>query len=349
MKRHAILLLLLGCIAISACRKVPLTGRKQLTLLPESQLTSMSLTSYKQFLNENQSINSGSDAQMVKRVGNRIAKAVEKWLVRNKLGSRVKDFKWEFNLINENQVNAWAMPGGKVAIYTGILPVAKDETGLAVVMGHEVAHAVARHGNERMSQGLVQQLGAIGLAVALSKYPAQTQGLFLGAYGAGSQLAVMLPFSRKHEAEADDMGLIFMAMAGYNPKEAPAFWQRMKAASGGKAPPEFLSTHPSHASRVANLNKAIPRAMPYYNKSQKPSTAKQKTQSKGGATKPKGNNNPPPARPDTKEPTTKPETNGNGGNKPSRPGTSSLSNQKGKTSTPKKRRGTVKVRRNVPK
>ena len=254
------------CILAVTCTKVPVTGRKQLSLLPESQLTSLSLTSYKAFLDTSRVVKSGQDAAMIKRVGNNISKAVTQYLNKNGLASRAKEFNWEFNLVEDKTVNAWCMPGGKVAIYTGILPVAQDEAGLAVVMGHEVAHAVARHGNERMSQGLLQQIGAVGLAVALSQKPAQTRNIFMQAYGIGSALAVMLPFSRKQESEADEMGLIFMAMAGYNPEVAPGFWVRMGQQSKGQAPPEFLSTHPSHQTRTANLKKWIPKAKKYYTK-----------------------------------------------------------------------------------
>ena len=178
----------------------------------------------------------------------------------------LKGFQWEFNTVESEEANAFCMPGGKVVFYTGILPICQDEAGVAVVMGHEVAHAIAKHGNERMSQGLVQQFGGVALSVALSDKPAQTQQLFQTAYGVGSQVGVMLPFSRLQESEADELGLIFMAMAGYDPHEAPKFWERMSAKSSGGAPPEFLSTHPSHETRIRKLNKAIPKAMEYYKK-----------------------------------------------------------------------------------
>lgn len=263
MKKYFVLFLVCCFVGI-ACSKVPITGRKQLNLLPEGQLTSMSLTSYKQMLNQSQVVKSGKDLESVRRVGNNISKAVTQYLQQHKMGDRAKDFKWEYNLIKEDVVNAWAMPGGKVAVYTGLLPVAQDEAGLAVVMGHEVAHAIARHGNERMSQGLLQQLGGLGLAIALHDKPAETQTLFNTAYGVGSTVGLMLPFSRKHESEADAMGLVFMAMAGYDPAAAPGFWRRMSQASKGGAPPEFLSTHPAHSTRIANLNKLIPKAKKYY-------------------------------------------------------------------------------------
>lgn len=176
---------------------------------------------------------------------------------------RVEGFKWEFNLVDDNAVNAWCMPGGKVVFYTGILPITKTEKGLAVVMGHEVAHAIARHGNERMSQGLATQLGGVALGVALSNKPQQTQQIFNQAYGVGSTLGT-LKFSRKHESEADKMGAIFMALAGYNPQESVELWRRMKASSGGAAPPEFMSTHPSHDTRIKDLQAYMPKALKYY-------------------------------------------------------------------------------------
>ncbi len=261
MKRIA--LLALTFVLLWACSKVPVTGRRQLNLLPESQLMSMSLTQYKAFLNENNTVSAGNEqADMVRRVGERIAAAAETYLKRHAQSSRVKDFNWEFNLVNDPTVNAWCMPGGKVVFYTGILPVTKDEAGLAVVMGHEVAHAIARHGNERMSQGLVAQAGGIGLQLALSEKPELTRNLLLQSYGVGSQLGV-LKFSRLHESEADRMGLIFMAMAGYNPEVSVDFWKRM-AAQGGSAPPEFLSTHPHNETRIQDLKAHMPEALKYY-------------------------------------------------------------------------------------
>jgi predicted Zn-dependent protease len=231
-------------------------------MLPESQLMSMSLTQYKSFLNENKTIANSDDAQMVKSVGNKIAAAAESYLKRHGQGKRVKDFNWEFNLVEDNTVNAWCMPGGKVVFYTGILPITKDEAGLAVVMGHEIAHAIARHGNERMSQGLALQGGGIVLGVALSDKPQLTQSIFQQAYGLGGQLG-MLKYSRMHETESDKLGLVFMALAGYDPREAPDFWKRMSA-NGGTKPPEFLSTHPHDETRIKDLNDFMPQALKYY-------------------------------------------------------------------------------------
>ena len=250
-------------IVVIACATVPMTDRKQLNLLPESQMVSMAATSYSQFLNENQVLPHADPRSIrVRVVGNRIADAAKVYLKQNGMLSRVAGFNWEFKVVESAEKNAWCMPGGKVVFYTGILDVTQDDEGLAVVMGHEIAHAIARHGNERMSQGLAVQLGGVGLGVALSKQSAQTQNIFLQSYGIGSTLGI-LKFSRTHESEADHMGLVFMAMAGFDPAEAPRFWQRM-AAQGGQAPPEFLSTHPSHSTRIADLNKWMAEAKRYY-------------------------------------------------------------------------------------
>lgn len=292
MKKLIIFLLTISCAAIvlESCTKVPLTGRRQFKLLPSSMLGSMSLSSYQQVLKESQVIKSGPDAQMVKRVGKNLSAAVTDFMVKHKQAKRLKEFQWEFNLIDEDVANAWAMPGGKVAFYTGILPYTETETGMAVVMGHEIAHAVARHGNERMSWGLAQQLGGIGLAIAMRDKPAETQEIFMNAYGVGSQVGLMLPFSRKHESEADEMGLVFMAMAGYPPDEAVNFWTRM-AKSGGQQPPEFISTHPSHDTRIKNLREYLPRAKKYYNPAKKQPTADQKSTYKKSNTKKVPNKN----------------------------------------------------------
>ena len=248
---------------VASCNKVPLTGRSQMSLLPESNMVEMSLTSYSQFLDTNKVSTNQEHTAMVKRVGGNIAKAVEKYLKDNGYGSYLENFQWEFNLIEDDIPNAWCMPGGKVVVYTGILPLTQTETGLAVVMGHEVAHAVARHGNERMSHAMLVQMGGIAVGEALKSKPNETQAIFSAAYGIGSQVGVMLPFSRQHEYEADKMGLIFMAIAGYNPEESVAFWQRMSA-KGGQKPPEFLSTHPVDTKRIAALQEIMPEAKKYY-------------------------------------------------------------------------------------
>lgn len=263
MKKVLIALVIAG--AIYACSQVPVTGRKQISLVSDSEMNSMSLTSYNEFLTENKGkvLTSGPQVEMVKRVGNRIAKAVEGYMKANNMESQLKNFTWEFNVVQDNTVNAWCMPGGKVVVYTGIMSVAQNETGLAVVMGHEIAHAVAKHGSERMSQGLLQEFGGAVLSQALSQKSELAQGLFMTAYGAGSNILGVLPFSRLHESEADKLGLVFMAMAGYNPEAAISFWQRMSA--GGSSTPEFLSTHPSDDTRIKQIKEYLPEALKYYN------------------------------------------------------------------------------------
>ncbi|MDQ3049664.1 MAG: M48 family metallopeptidase [Bacteroidota bacterium] len=258
---------LLLAIILTACSKVPLTNRKQMNLLPEKELIAMSLTSYNQFLSENPAAPaSDADAKMVKDVGARIANSVMKYMQQNGYSDRLKDYKWEFNLVNSKEINAWCMPGGKVVVYSGLLPVTKDEAGLAFVMGHEIAHAVARHGNERMSQMVVAETGGLALNVALANKPAETRNLFMTAYGVGSTVAVILPYSRLHESEADKLGMIFMAMAGYDPAQAPAVWERMIKISSGNKPPEILSTHPGDQRRISDIRKYVPTAMKYYKK-----------------------------------------------------------------------------------
>lgn len=250
---------------LTACATVPLTGRRQMSLFPESQMIATSLTQYDSFLKENKLSTNKQQSDMVKRVGKRIAEVVEIFMKDNGMADRVANFEWEFNLVDDNTPNAWCMPGGKVVFYTGILPYTQTEEGLAVVMGHEIAHAIARHGNERMSQQMgIQALGT-GLSVMLNEKPAETQQVWMTAFGAGSNVLVTLPFSRSHENEADKMGLIFMAMAGYNPAVAVDFWKRM-GESGGQKPPEFLSTHPADDTRVQNIQAFLPEAMKYYKK-----------------------------------------------------------------------------------
>jgi len=247
-----------------ACATVPVTGRKQLDLVPDSELLTMSYSEYTTVMKKSKLSTDQDKVDMVRRVGKRIATAAEDFLVKEGLGSEVKNYKWEFNLIQDDKtVNAWCMPGGKVAVYTGLLPVTRDETGLAVVVGHEVAHAIAKHGGERMSQGLLTQLGGVGLAVALSTQPAAAQSIFMQAYGVGTQVGVLLPYSRLHESEADHIGLILMAKAGYDPRAAVPLWQRMNQ-QGGARPPELLSTHPAPESRIKDIQSLLPDAMRYY-------------------------------------------------------------------------------------
>ncbi|MCB2204709.1 M48 family metallopeptidase [bacterium] len=259
-------LLLVSVFFLSACGTVPVTGRRQLNLIPSSTMLSMSASQYGEFMQSHRQSGDMSKVQMVRRVGTGIKNAVERYFAQKGMSDELSGYKWEFNLVESPEVNAWCMPGGKVVVYTGILPITRDETGLAVVMGHEIAHAIAEHGNERMSQGLLTQLGGMALSEALSEKPEQTRALWMTAFGVGAQVGVLLPFSRLQESEADELGLIFMAMAGYNPNEAVGFWQRMAAMKNGSAPPEFLSTHPSDETRIRDIQKALPEAMKYYRK-----------------------------------------------------------------------------------
>ncbi len=232
MKHYKIITFLIVVLIISACSRVLISNRRQLNLIPSSSMLQMSFDQYGQFLEENVISADVQKTEMVKRVGKNIQKSVEQYFVDNGLEDELQNYAWEFNLVESNEVNAWCMPGGKVVFYTGILPLTKDENGLAVVMGHEIAHAIAEHGNERMSQGLMAQLGGVALAVAVSEQPEQTQQLWMTAFGAGAQLGVLLPFSRLQESEADHLGLIFMSMAGYNPNHAVSFWRRMSEMKG---------------------------------------------------------------------------------------------------------------------
>lgn len=260
----------IASLCLWACAHVPITGRKQLNLLPESQLMASSLTSYQQVLSNSKLITTGADAQRMQKVGKDISMAITNYINKNADHKhRVKGYQWEFNLIDEKTVNAWAMPGGKIAFYQGIMDIAKNDHGVAVIMGHEIAHAIARHGNERLSQLLTTQMGGLALHVALSEKPQKLQELANRAYGIGTQVGVMLPFSRMHESEADKMGLMFMAMAGYDPREAPKFWQRMSKLGAGSWPPEFLSTHPNPHTRINNLNNWMDEAMVYFKNSSK--------------------------------------------------------------------------------
>ena len=253
-------------VFVIACSTNAVTGRKQFKLVPESELQAMAQQEYQQFLASSKVVSSSNnrDAEMVRRVGKRVTDAVEKYYASKGLSSVLDGYKWEYNLVDDKAVNAWAMPGGKIVVYTGLLPITQNEAALAVVIGHEISHAIFQHGNERMSQGLVQQLGGVALSVAVSNQPAATQNLFNAAYGIGTNVGVILPFSRKQESEADHYGLIWTAMSGYNPQEAIPLWQRMEKASNGQAPPEFLSTHPAESTRIANLQKWMPEAMKYY-------------------------------------------------------------------------------------
>ena len=264
MRSKRFLSLLVLCVGLYACSRVPVTGRRQAHLLPELELIGMSATQYTEFLGT-AAVLPPSDPRtaLVQKVGNKIKDAVVKYLADSGEEKRIANFEWEFNVVDDPTVNAWCMPGGRVVFYTGIMDVTQDEAGLAVVMGHEIAHAIARHGNERLTTQLALQAGGVTLSALLSEKPSAAADMFLMSYGIGSQLG-SLKFSRKHESESDRMGLVFMAMAGYHPSEAPKFWERMSA-QGGQAPPEFLSTHPSHSTRIDDLNFHMEEAMGYYN------------------------------------------------------------------------------------
>jgi predicted Zn-dependent protease len=262
--KNTILIIILALL-IQGCSRNVVTGRRQLSLVNESQLQLMAVDQYRAFLQENEVLDpsSNSEAAMVRRVGDRIAAAINEYYTSQSMAEVLEGYEWEFNTIASEQANAWVMPGGKVAVYTGLLRITQNENALAIVMGHEIAHAVAQHGSERMSQALVQQLGGIALDVALSQQPQQTRDLFLISYGIGSQVGAILPWSRQQELEADRFGLRFAAMAGYDPREAVPFWQRMSEA-GGPSPPEFLSTHPADSRRIRELEKLMPEALEHY-------------------------------------------------------------------------------------
>lgn len=253
-------------LLLSGCSQVEITGREQFIIVPDSLINSMAYQSYGEFLSQHKVSSNVQQTQMVKRVGDRIKTAVERYCLENYCAEKLEGYQWEFNLVEDPNVNAWCMPGGKVVVYTGILPIAQGEAGLAVVMGHEIAHAFAKHGAERMTQGLLVDFGGMALSKALETRPAQTKDLFMKSYGLGMQIGVLRPYSRLHENEADRLGLIFMAMAGYDPKEAVGFWQRMAAEEKGARRPEFLSTHPAEETRIQNLKDLIPEAMQYYRK-----------------------------------------------------------------------------------
>lgn len=258
-KQITIAALVLG---ITACATVPLTGRRQASLVSEASMRQEATQQYRQFLSDPKTrvVNNTAQSRKVKEIGNKIASAVTKYMNDNGYGQDISGYQWEFNLIESPEVNAWCMPGGKVAIYTGILPVTQTDAGLATVMGHEIAHAIANHSSERYSQAMIAQgLGSVVGATVKSQ-------TFDQLFGIGAQTGVLLPNSRKQESEADRLGLTFMAMAGYDPQTAIGFWQRMAAKSNGQSPPEFLSTHPSDATRISGIQKYLPEAQAYYNK-----------------------------------------------------------------------------------
>jgi predicted Zn-dependent protease len=257
-------LIILFFIFSISCGIVPFTGRKQFIAIPSSEILTLSSDSYTQVLKDNKLSANQNYVNSVKRVGGKLSAAVKEYMKQIGKESSIEGYDWQYNVIVSNELNAWCMPGGQIAFYEGIMPVCKDENGIAVVMGHEIAHAVAQHGNERMSQQLVVQMGGVALSEALKTQKETTQQLALLAFGVGSSLGVELPFSRTHESEADELGLYFMAKAGYDPRTAPAFWERMQAQSQTSMP-EFLSTHPEPAKRIKNLNRIMPKAVQYYN------------------------------------------------------------------------------------
>ncbi len=260
MKKY-LLLVGIGTLGLFfSCATNPFTGKKDLNFVSNSQLFPSAFQQYGTFLKENKVVTGTVDAKKVESVGIKIKNAAERWLKANGHPEYLNGYQWEYKLIENKEVNAWCMPGGKIVVYTGILPITKDEAGLATVMGHEVSHALANHGAQRMSAAQLQQIGAVGVAVATGSQSDEKQKMWQEYYGIGSQVGVMLPFSRSHETEADKIGLTLMAIAGYNPEQAIFFWERMSASSSGAKPPEMLSTHPADATRIANLKRLIPEA-----------------------------------------------------------------------------------------
>jgi predicted Zn-dependent protease len=257
--KNLVLFLLLSLFA-SSCKTNPFTGKKTMNMYGNDELFPMAFKQYDDFLNENKVIVGTQNSKMITEVGQRIKMASELWLSVNGYEGYLKDYKWEYNLVEDKTVNAWCMPGGKIVFYTGILPIAENETAVATIMGHEVAHALANHGGQRMTAGKLQQAAgtAIAIGTQIGGASSQSQQLIMQAYGMGSQVGAMLPFSRSHETEADKIGLVLMAIAGYNPEEAPRLWERMKKNSGAGEPSEILSTHPSNDSRIENLKKLVP-------------------------------------------------------------------------------------------
>jgi predicted Zn-dependent protease len=260
----SVFLLFFTSVLFIQCSSVPITGRKQLNFIPASEMQTLSYQQYGDFMKTAKLSSDANSAALVRKVGRNIQKAVEQYLAQNNMSSQLNGYNWEFNLVEDPQVNAWCMPGGKVVVYTGILPITKDETGLAIVLGHEIAHAIAQHGGERMSQGLLTQLGGLGLQEALKSKPQMTQQIFMSAFGLGAQVGILLPYSRLQESEADHLGLIFMAMAGYDPNQAVPFWQRMSSMNTAQKPPAFLSDHPADATRIQDIQNELPEAMKYY-------------------------------------------------------------------------------------
>jgi predicted Zn-dependent protease len=262
MKRCIIVLVtaaVLAVLIVIACATNPYTGKSTLALVDNDSLLASSFSQYQTFLDESDVLTGTPEAALVEKVGSRIRLAAEKWAAGEGQSAYLEKYQWEYHLVQSDEVNAWCMPGGKIVVYTGILPVTKDEDGLAVVLGHEVAHALLNHGQQRSSAGMLQQIGAAGIDIFAAEKSPETQALAMTVYGAGSNVFGILPFSRSHESEADHIGLLLMAVAGYSPELSVPFWQRMSALGGGGTP-EFLSTHPSDETRITNLTKWIPEA-----------------------------------------------------------------------------------------
>ncbi len=259
MKKAIFLMLVLAV----GCAVAPITGRKQLLVIPAGEMLSLSSESYAQVLKESKVSTNQKYINSVRNVGVRLTAAVKQYMQQNNLQSSIEGYQWQYTVLQSKEVNAWCMPGGQIAFYEGIMPICADDNGIAVVMGHEIAHAIAQHGNERMSQQLMLQMGGVALSEALKTSKETTQQLAMAAFGVGSSLGVVLPYSRTHEYEADELGLYFMAMAGYDPRTAPAFWERM-VAQGGSGAPEFLSTHPDPQNRIREMKRKMNKAMEYY-------------------------------------------------------------------------------------
>lgn len=245
-------------VFVISCAKNPFTGKNTMAFFPNSEILPSAFQQYNQFLTENKVITGTPEARKVENIGTKIKIAAERWLNANGYSDYLKDYQWEYKLVDSKDVNAWCMPGGKIVVYSGILPITKDDAGLATVLGHEVSHALCNHGQQRMSAGVLQQLGAVGVGAAVGTKSQEVQQMAMTAYGLTTELGGMMPFSRKHESEADKIGLLLMAIAGYNPEQAVVFWERMAANGAGQAPPEFLSTHPSDATRIAQIKELIP-------------------------------------------------------------------------------------------
>ncbi|MCR4765029.1 MAG: M48 family metallopeptidase, partial [Bacteroidaceae bacterium] len=254
-----------AALLLSSCGSVPITGRKQLNLVSDEEVLSSSLSQYSSYIKGAKISGNTTQSAMVTRVGKKIAAATESYLKANGLADEIKNFSWEFNLVQDDQLNAFCMPGGKIVVYEGLMKIISSDDELAVVVGHEVAHAVAKHSNERMSQQMLAQYGAQVLSGALSNKSAAVQSIAGQVYGIGAQYGMMLPFSRKHESEADYMGMVFMTIAGYNPDVAVGFWQKMSA-GGQSSVPEFMSTHPSDQTRINDIQKNLPEIKKKYGK-----------------------------------------------------------------------------------